>query len=268
MIVLSNPLGFSLAPRAGAGIPVTIDSPPGEAVALTLRLDPRATLGTDGVMVKVQPGSGRRTIMLPCTFSAGAYTAGLSVELAGRPGYFTAVPLRRYQPIPLSPEQWQVRPDGDPAIASEQTLAHVAPPEPVSADGPVLRIDYRFDAGWKFLTINPAAPDAIGPMPQDATQLGLWVHGDASGNAMRMRYVDSTGQTFQPSAGPLDFTGWRYITFDLHEKAIGHWGGKQDGIPHPPLKLDALFLIDSADRQATRGKVHIASPVWVGALVP
>jgi hypothetical protein len=266
-IIVRNPLGFTLAPRVGDAVPVVFDDPSGEALVLKLRLDAPALPSPAGVTVKLQPGGGQRIFMLPCTLPAGAYTAGLSVDLEERPGFVEAVPLRRYQPIPPSPDLWQVRPDGDPAIASEQTLAQSPPPEPVSADGPVLRIDYRFDAGWKFLTLNPIA-DELAPMPDGVTHLGLWVHGDGSGNPMRLRYIDSAGQVFQPTAGPLDFAGWRYITFDLHQKGIGHWGGKQDGIPHPPLKLDTLFLIDSAERQATKGTVHIASPVWVGTVSP
>ena len=75
--------------------------------------------------------------------------------------------------------------------------------------------------------------------------------------------VDSTGQTFQPDGERLDYTDWRYIAFPLKGTAQGHWGGANDGVVHYPIRLETMFLMDSAARQKTAGTIYIASPTLV-----
>ncbi|MCZ7634596.1 MAG: hypothetical protein M5U12_00080 [Verrucomicrobia bacterium] len=93
--------------------------------------------------------------------------------------------------------------------------------------------------------------------------LGLWVYGDQSGNALRLRVTDSAGQTFQPNGPRLDWTGWRWVEFELKDlKSAGHWGGANDGVARGWLHLDTLLLVDST-RDATTGTLHFAGPVLV-----
>jgi len=127
---------------------------------------------------------------------------------------------------------------------------------------PAVRISYRFDPGWKFVCLKPKVPDQqkIDAVP---THLGLWIKGDGSGNIPRMRFVDSTGQTFQPSAEKLSYTDWRYIEFPLDAEHAGHWGGANDGQIHYPIRLETLLLIDSAARGPTSGIVYISSPILI-----
>ena len=91
----------------------------------------------------------------------------------------------------------------------------------------------------------------------------MWVHGDGSGVALRARFIDSTGQTFQPDGPKLDFTGWRHVSFALDETAQGHWGGANDGIVHYPIRLESLLLIDNVSRAKTAGAVEVMMPALV-----
>jgi hypothetical protein len=61
-----------------------------------------------------------------------------------------------------------------------------------------LKIDYSLDKGWKFIQLMPQT-DALQKVEGAPRELGLWIHGDGSGNMARLRFVDSTGQVFQPN---------------------------------------------------------------------
>ena len=125
---------------------------------------------------------------------------------------------------------------------------------------PSLAIDYRLDKGWKFLRLAPTKPIDLGT----ATAIGMWVKSDGSGNVIRLRVTDSTGQTFQPDAGKLTWDGWKWCEFQLASATAGHWGGANDGKLHPPLKLDTLFLLDQANQaQPSAGSVQISGPMAI-----
>ncbi len=83
----------------------------------------------------------------------------------------------------------------------------------------------------------------------------MWVYSDGSKNLLRARFIDATGQTFQPDGGDLTGTGWRYVTFPLHAGG-GHWGGANDDKVHYPIRLDTLLLIDTPDQKGTRGEIY------------
>ena len=107
---------------------------------------------------------------------------------------------------------------------------------------------------------DPHSPPGLEGKPE---RLAMWVQGDGSGAALRARFVYSTGQTFQPDGPKLDFTDWRYVTFPLDGTKAGYWGGAKDGVVHYPIKLETILLIDNADRQKTRGTVHVSCPTVV-----
>ncbi len=159
--------------------------------------------------------------------------------------------------------QYRAQVDGDAKVAGKAVLtrgksAGDNPPFPSAA-----RIDYEFGDGWRFLLLAPKEPVAIADKPKS---LGVWVHrlsvAQASlpvGDVIRCRFVDTTGQTFQPTAETkLDFAGWRYVTMALADTAtMGHWGGANDGIIHYPIKFETLFLVDSVSRKAHKDAVCV-----------
>jgi hypothetical protein len=86
----------------------------------------------------------------------------------------------------------------------------------------------------------------MGVMEGKPKTLGMWVWGDGSGNVLRCRFRDSSGQTFQPTYGPVNWTGWKWITMALDGQDAGHWGGAKDGVIHYPIRWDSMLVVDNA----------------------
>jgi hypothetical protein len=101
------------------------------------------------------------------------------------------------------------------------------------------------------------------PIDGKPTSMGLWIKGDGSGNASRVRFTDATGQTFQPDGPRITWRDWRHVEFPLNGTAAAHWGGANDGVVHYPIQLQTLFLLDSVDRAKTAGEIKIAEPTLV-----
>lgn len=160
---------------------------------------------------------------------------------------------------------WQVVPDGDPKVASKIVWSVVTPPPGLpGGDGRAARIAYDFAPGWKFLRLAPNG-SRTAPLQGKPDALGAWVYGDGSGDLLRARYTDATGQTFQPDAGRIDWTGWRYVTFPLHGDNGGHWGGADDGVVHYPIHLDTVLLVDSPDGRGGKGVLYVTGLTLVYA---
>jgi len=75
------------------------------------------------------------------------------------------------------------------------------------------------------------------------TEFRVWVYGDGSGQPMRLRITDATGETFQYHMPDITWEGWREATASL-AKPLVHWGGDNDGEWDLPLRLDSV-LVDS-----------------------
>ena len=158
---------------------------------------------------------------------------------------------------------YQLHTDGDAKVRSTQSVSLAQPPDgPLAPGMAALKIAYDFDPGWKFIRLAPKADD-LKKVEGKPNALQMWVYGDGSGNRARMRVIDSTGQVFQPDGGAIDWKGWRQVVMRLTDEHIGHWGGKNDGVIHWPIRLDTLFLLDSAQKQKTAGDIYLAAPLWV-----
>jgi hypothetical protein len=97
-------------------------------------------------------------------------------------------------------------------------------------------------------------------------RLGWWLYGDASGCSTRLRFVDSTGQTFQADGPKIVWKGWRYVTLGLQASdstSLAHWGGANDGTIHYPIKWDAAFLLDNGSRQPLEGEIYLSGPTLI-----
>lgn len=156
---------------------------------------------------------------------------------------------------PLSASGFNAWPDGDPKVASTiQAIITDSAPGLMSATAHAAQINYQFHEGWKFLRVTPPLSLA-GPIAGKPYALGLWIYGDDSNNALRIRFTDGTDQTFQPDGGSLNWKGWRYVEFRLSSRNSGRWGGADDGVIHYPIHLDTVLLIDS-NRSQTEGSVE------------
>ena len=127
---------------------------------------------------------------------------------------------------PLAVPAYQAVLDGDAQVPATANLTEAAPP--AGSDSPFARVwqlQYQFDSGWRFVRCVAATDrPAIEGQPDE---LGVWVYSDGSGNSLRLRVTDSSGQTFQPTGPNLDWTGWKWVTFDLANlDQAGHWGAQ------------------------------------------
>ncbi len=270
-VIVSDPLIVNVgAPLAGK-VTVTIENPSRRAFRGQLHITGRAALAKLAPSrIAIPAGSGEWSAALDLGDTAGEVTVkGLVADASG--ARILTIPARRYRPVRWiearpsggDPVGLDVLADGDPKVASTQTIAVADPPAgPVARGVPSLRLTYRYDKGWKFVFIRlaDAGARAIEGKP---SALGMWIHGDGKGNIPRLRFVDSTQQTWQPDGDPIVWTGWRWVTFPLDGTRSGRWGGADDGVIHYPIRWDSLFLLDSAGGRATEGVIHIAAPTLI-----
>ena len=170
------------------------------------------------------------------------------------------LPPRRFLPLAdTTLSGCRIAADGDAKIASQQSIEASGAPDPLPGlNSPVMKLRYECDQGWKFFRVIPSESKSR-EITGTPAGFRLWVYGDGQNASPRLRLVDATGQTFQPSAATIDWTGWRYLEFDFNAPA-GHWGGANDGVIHFPIHWDTLFLIDNVSRQKSEGILHVASP--------
>lgn len=261
-VVVTNPVDLQVL------CPIRADG----NVFLPLRVDNR--LGTefraDFVIAGTEPLTGiRRTIHagqetvvnLPMPRDPGAsFSAMIMARDPANQEIIRSLPDRTYQVLSMKLDAWSAHPDGSAEVASTQSLAESqAVMAPDLAPQPVIDLAYTFAKGWKFLRVVPKAPVDLG----NAREIGMWIHGDGSGNVVRLRLVDAGGQTFQLDGGRLTFSGWTWLTFALTPHTA-HWGGANDGVPKAPLTLDTLLLIDQADQsKPSQGTVRISGAMAV-----
>jgi hypothetical protein len=192
---------------------------------------------------------GQRRLVVPLPDGDAA-----SPELRDEKGQLVLrSPALRFVRPELSLDNYVVRAEGDKDVKSMQSLA-------AGEKAGELKVTYNFEAGWKYACVHPKKLLEIEGMPQS---IGLWVTGDGSGNHLRLRAIDATGQTFQPDGPRMTFKDRRFVSFAFEGGKVAHWGGANDGEIHFPIKLETLLLIDSADRRGTNGVVTIDSPAIV-----
>jgi hypothetical protein len=264
-VIVIDPLSLRLLPRVGDVLPIELLNPAGTPLFGRLVIQPAP--GEPGTTEDVIIAEGQqRLVQLRNAPSARAadksYT--VSARLTDDDGFtLIELPARRFQPLQTGTEAMEVIADGDPKVASEQSFAAVDAPAGLPANGAsAIKLTYRFGPGWKFVCLKPRTPEHQ-TVEGTPTHLGVWVKGDGSSNFIRMRFNDSTGQTFQPNGDKITYTDWRYVEFPLDGTGAGYWGGATDGVVHYPIRLDTLFLLDSADRQQTAGTVYLSSPTLV-----
>jgi hypothetical protein len=263
VVVRGDPLLIAAAPR-GSKLIVTMTNPSRRSftgrVVVTGAPDGRALGSAD---VSLADGAERIEAALPLPPDGQAFV--VEVQDTDRRALARG-PSRRFRAAPELGE-------GVNAVLHVDNKNKPAKPVPVMSVGgeKALDLKYTFDPGWRYLTVE--VPSTFAAIPNDARALMLWVKGDGSGNALRARFVDASGQVFQVNAaGPgtdgLTWTGWRAVTVPLDGQGdVSTWGGAGDGRVHGARTWQALVLIDSANqRNPKSGGVQLAAPTY--ELVP
>ena len=261
-LVVENAMTLMVLPRCGRYLPVRLENPSGEPFDGRIAVDYGADAAGTEDELRLRPGQ-RDLTLLRFAPPGREYHVRVAVTDAAAPPGSKPVELKHgFVPIALDEGKFEVSAGGDAKVASTQTASLAAAPDGLPAPGwSAIKLDYHFDAGWKYACLSPNPQPILAG--QTGAHLGMWVHGDGSGNILRMRFIDKTDETFQPDGRKLDFTGWRYVTFPLDGTKAGHWGGAKDGVVHHPIRLETLLLIDSADRQKTAGTVYVSCPTVV-----
>lgn len=261
-VAVQDAMKVTVLPRIGKVIPVRVDNIRGDPFEGNLAVVCPPHPAGNVTPLKLDAGNPTQTTInaAPPNWRPDYQVATMILRADG--SELLACPTRHYRAIPLEAAAMEIRAEGDQKVASMQLFEIVPAPAGLPAPGALApKIEYSFEPGWKYVCLS-AKPQPIAIDGKPAV-LGMWLHGDGSGNFARIRFVDSTGQTFQPDGIKLDFAGWKYVEFPLDGRRSGFWGGAKDGVIHYPIGLETLLLIDSAARQKTAGTVHLSSPTLV-----
>lgn len=250
-LVVANPLLIEAAP-AENGLRVTLDNPAGQPFRGRLKMDGLAA----DVPIEFRQGQVRETAVLD-----GPLPSATSLRLLLEPGghAIAAQALNRWEALPVTGLVAAL--DGDAQVPAQASLVLTnPPPAPEPPATRAYRLDYEFDPGWRFVRCAIPPDRAPVAVPVQAKRLGLWIRGDGSGNALRIRLGDDAGQTFQLNGPRLDWREWRWVTFDLQNWGdYGHWGGANDGVVRGPLRFDTPLLIDGT-RTKCAGTIYFTPP--------
>jgi hypothetical protein len=275
VVTVSNPLGITLQPRAGKAISVSVQNPSGEAFAgRVLLMDLKgARVESNDQPVNFKDGQVEAIVRFPLDREAsGTLQAAAKVVQDGN----VVMQMAAAEFTPMADfakdskdghtTEFRTYADGNGKVAGETQLSVASPsqgpPEPGMG---CLKLNCTFAPGWKFLEMVPTKSEAksIDGTPK---AYGLWVYGDGQGGATRIRYTDSTGQTFQSAGESITFTGWRYLTFSMmgNIPSTSRWGGANDGVVHYPIRWDSIFLLDKAEpNKSFESQVYLSGPTLV-----
>ena len=208
------------------------------------------------VMASLIDPASERTLAVLCPRPGGK--PGLACAVAGVFDKMIAAVAATPAPGTAGPSDigFSVALDGEASVKAEAKLSSVSLGGEAGAPASrALRLDYRFEKGWRFVRVVPEREE-----PALRGRLSVWVKGDGSGNSLRARFRDSRGETFQPTVGPLNWKGWKRVEIPTDGADAGSWGG--DGKVDYPIRWDSLFLIDST-REGGAGTVEFAAPIWI-----
>jgi len=197
------------------------------------------------------------------------YEAGAKLEVGG--SVVAEIAPRKFSPPDDSVLKGaRVVGEGDKNVGGTFSLSQAdAPAKFPGGSGVVMKLDYDFVPGWKYAPVYPA--DAGRKLEGRPGQeygralFGMWIYGDSSHLAPRLRVKDATGKVWQPSLPPIKWTGWKYVEMKLDE-STANWGGQEDPQkrgPKFPLKWDAPFLLDNPHRGASKGTIWFSMPVVI-----
>ncbi len=259
----AHALHAALAAGPGPVVTVQIDNLEDIPFQGTARLTDAGGIDPAGLEQPLQLSAGQTNQSLRFPLSArpmGECQVGLRIE-DPKGNLMHEVPGKRFVYLPDEVlTTCRAVADGDAKAPCKVSVAVAQAPEPLpDSNAAVLRIDYQFGTGWRFLRVVPKDGEP-GELAGKPTGFAFWVFGDGQGTSPRLRVRDATGQTWQPSGQTIDWRGWRYVELPLTASS-GHWGGAADHVIHYPLVWDSVFLLDNPSKQENQGSIYIAAPM-------
>lgn len=88
---------------------------------------------------------------------------------------------------------------------------------------------------------------ATAQVPGTPSQVAFWLQGDGTGNLVSVSWRDAAGREHTSDPQPLNWTGWRYVTFDAPTRAVSY-----------PLQWASLLSVTAApggSLQSRRGSL-------------
>lgn len=267
MWMSARPLVITLYPAVGKSIAIGVDNPTGKARRIRIVLGQGAGLApaSPGDELKFGPDVAREQFLRIPLFVEPIYQRQIIAFAASdEEGALGEIRQEHFSVLHNIFTAEQVRQslklvtDGDAKVGSKLTMDVVEKPQklPTGQTPDAIRINYEFEAGWKFIRLVPVKEE-LKKIEGKPRQLGFWVYGDESGNVARCRFIDAEGEVFQPSGFLLNFKGWKWMTIPMDGSETAHWG-KGDGTVQYPIRWDSLLLIDSAHRRKTEGEIWVA----------
>jgi len=246
-LCVSNALQVRLMPPSGRRVIAVVENAGGEALQATLRVQVGGQQGSAPVLL--QRGERQSLVVVEMSGEVPA-DAPMMAEVVDRTGKRLARGEEyRWVVLPLEPTGWRAWVDGDAKVEGKaEVVVGEAPEATPLGVRTAVRLDYRFGKGWRFACVNVPEPQV--PIAGKPKAVGMWVYGDGSGNMLRCRITDRTGQTFQPDFGAITWRGWRFVTMRLDGGFPGYWGGANDGVVHYPIQWEAVVLVDSNQQSA------------------
>lgn len=246
-LLVANHLELSVPPPIGKYATAVLVNASGAPYDLTLRLSGPDIKESAGQLVS----RGRNHAVMHFDMKTGvADTRGLYVtgfDGDGRVVLRTQSLRWAREPRVAVDGKWRTVLDGDKNVAAHANpfVVTAGKDELIPQLGLVRHVElhYQFAEGWRFAMLQP--PKDQREISGKPKVLGMWVHGDGSRNMLRCRFVDATGQMFQPDYGLIDWTGWKWVTIPLDGVNAGHWGGADDGTIHYPIRWDSMALVDN-----------------------
>lgn len=241
---LANSLRLEVLPPAGNTATARLISPSGEALRGTVQVAAGSQTARQAFALQAGQTEAEVVVKLPGAVTPGTPVSCRVLDAAGK-AILECEPVTWQPTAPVQAgDTWRCWTEGDPKVNGTAAVTVVPSPEPLAQPGlsTALQLDHRFSPGWRFACYNP--PDPLAAIPGQPRAVGMWVYGDGSGNILRCRITDSTGQTFQEHYGGLTWKGWKFVTMSLRAEGAGYWGGANDGVIHYPLRWGTLVLVD------------------------
>jgi len=149
--------------------------------------------------------------------------------------------------------------DRRPPVPHTISVEYVPTPSDCPAgSGTAVRVSVATAAGFQYfpVTFERAEDRRIEGRP---AALVVWAKNEGDPLRLTCRIEDSSGEVFQPGLVSLrPEQGWQLVRLSPYKFGAGHWGGDGDGVPKPPLKWDAVVVVDRSPNLAQTGAVIVA----------